>query len=212
MWKDIKDYEGWYQISDSGVVRSLDRTVYYKDGRIRVFVGKELKPKYSKGYPFVILQKNKKSETFTIHKLVADAFMLRPAYAQCVNHLDGNKTNNHVENLEWCTMKHNNIHARQTGLNNANAEHLVSYNREYNAIKVIMEKNNRVIHVADCSRDMAEYVQNNLQKYDTKIDTIARQIRTICKQKEVGYSKIEPNKRKKSLYGFTFRYLYNDCF
>jgi len=71
----------------------------------------------SNGYLFVILKSpNKKSWTITTHILVATAFILNPENKPDVNHKDGNKKNNHVDNLEWCTPKENQIHSAQNGL------------------------------------------------------------------------------------------------
>ena len=94
IWKDIKGYEGLYQISSHGRVKSLFR---YK---------KILKPALqTKGYFYVSLCKPNKN--FTIHRLVAEAFIPNPDNLPCVNHKDEDKTNNHVDNLEWCTYEYN---------------------------------------------------------------------------------------------------------
>lgn len=97
IWKDIKGYEGLYQISNLGEVRSLFR---YK---------KKLKPcKNNIGYEYVNLYKNNKMKRITIHKLVAENFIIKPILE--INHKDGDKTNNCVNNLEWVTRKENVIH------------------------------------------------------------------------------------------------------
>ena len=95
IWKDIKGYDGKYQISNYGRVKSLLR---YK---------KILKPiLQTKGYFYVSLCKPNKN--FTIHRLVAEEFIPNPENLPCVNHKDENKHNNHVDNLEWCTYEYNN--------------------------------------------------------------------------------------------------------
>lgn len=109
IWKDIKGYEGLYQISNLGRVKSLPRNGTIKTKRIIKY---EL-DKY--GYPQVILN-NKKHKCFRVHRLVAEAFILNPQNKSTVNHIDGNKTNNKVSNLEWNTVKENNDHALKTGL------------------------------------------------------------------------------------------------
>ena len=205
MWKDIKNYEGWYQVSDSGQVRSLDREVEYKDGRKRVFKGTVLKPRFTKGYPTVNLGKNKKMETFQVHRIVANHFLEKPSYAECVNHIDGIKTNNNVSNLEWVTYARNNQHAREMGLNNPNGEPLVKYNEQIK-IKVVMLDKDRLIRIENYSRDMAKFVKKYCN-VESNIETIARSIRSVCKQNEIGLDKIEPKKRRKTVYGYSFKYL-----
>mgnify|MGYP001769294390 CR=1 FL=1 len=205
MWKDIKNYEGWYQVSDSGQVRSLDREVKYRDGRKRVFKGTVLKPRFTKGYPTVNLGKNKKMETFQVHRIVANHFLEKPSYAECVNHIDGIKTNNNVSNLEWVTYARNNQHAREMGLNNSKGEPLVKYNEQIK-IKVVMLDKDKLIRIENYSRDMAKFVKKYCN-VESNIETIARCIRSVCKQNEIGLNKIEPTKRRKTAYGYSFKYL-----
>lgn len=205
MWKDIKNYEGWYQVSDSGQVRSLDREVKYRDGRKRVFKGTVLKQRFTNGYPTVNLGKNKKMETFQIHRIVANHFLEKPSYAECVNHIDGIKTNNNVSNLEWVTYARNNQHAREMGLNNSKGESLVKHNEQIK-IKVVMLDKDKLIRIENYSRDMAKFVKKYCN-VESNIETIARCIRSVCKQNEIGLDKIEPSKRRKTVYGYSFKYL-----
>lgn len=101
MWKDIKGYEGLYQISDEGHVRRI-----MADGSAKM-----LKDKQGL-YHTVSLSKNGEKKTFAIHRLVAEYFIERPEGAMEVNHKDGNKHNNDVSNLEWVTQSENLRHAR----------------------------------------------------------------------------------------------------
>ena len=107
VWKDIEGYEGLYQVSNLGNVRSLDRIVDY--GHSKAYrKGKNLSGSYaSGGYAQVQLNHNKKTKQELIHRLVAKAFIPNPNNLPCVNHKDENKRNNCVENLEWCTEKEN---------------------------------------------------------------------------------------------------------
>lgn len=103
---DIVGFEGRYQVSDLGNVRSLN---YQNTGKPKL-----LTPiKHHQGYLLVHLGENK---IRMIHKLVAEAFIPNPNHKRCVNHLDGNKHNNAVWNLEWATHKENTAHAIRTGL------------------------------------------------------------------------------------------------
>lgn len=97
VWRDIKNYEGLYEVSNFGNVRSL------KFGKI-----KYLKPANNGfGYYHVILCKNGQKKYFKVHRLVANAFIENPNGYNEINHIDEDKTNNKVENLEWCTHKYN---------------------------------------------------------------------------------------------------------
>ena len=108
IWKDYKDYEGLYQASNLGRLRSLDRWVKSKSGSVRLCKGKILKlctDKY--GYLKVSLYKNNKVKTYYVHRLVAEAFIPNPENLPEVNHKDENKLNNNAENLEWCDREYN---------------------------------------------------------------------------------------------------------
>ena len=97
IWKDKKDYEGLYMVSNWGRVKSI------KFGKERI-----LKPvTNSSGYLLVNLCKDGKVKAFTVHRLVAEAFLPNPHNYPCVNHKDENKQNNNVENLEFCDIKYN---------------------------------------------------------------------------------------------------------
>lgn len=99
-WKDINDYEGLYQVSNCGNVKTLN---YNHTGKERL-----LKPwKIKSGYLYVRLYKNGKTKMFQIHRLVAQAFIQNPKNLSCVNHKDENPSNNLVSNLEWCTQEYN---------------------------------------------------------------------------------------------------------
>ena len=110
MWKAIEGYEGLYEVSDDGFVRSLDR--HSVKGRV-------LRPHNSgRGYPAVALCKEGKARTTYVHTLVANTFIPKPMSPEklIVNHKDGNKWNNSVDNLEWVSYSTNNTHAYETGL------------------------------------------------------------------------------------------------
>lgn len=107
-WRGIKDYEGYYQVSDTGLVRSLDRNIIYSDGRKYIKKGKILRLKKDRnGYPRVELYRNNKCRGFYVHRLVAEAFIPNPTNLPQVNHKDENILNNNVNNLEWCDGKYN---------------------------------------------------------------------------------------------------------
>ena len=112
-WKDIVGYEGIYQVSSLGKVTSD----YGEDFVKSIFTYKKIiKPQQKNKYKAVWLYKPKGRKECYIHRLVAKAFIPNPENKPCVNHIDGNKDNNRVENLEWCTYKENQHHAIRTGL------------------------------------------------------------------------------------------------
>lgn len=103
VWKDIEGYEGLYQVSSLGNIRSLDRYVKHK-----LIKGRNMRLKVCCGYLRVGLrQVNIGQKTFLIHRLVAQAFIPNPDKLPQVNHKDENKENNCVDNLEWCTATYN---------------------------------------------------------------------------------------------------------
>lgn len=115
-WKAIEGYEGIFEVSDYGRVRSLDRL----SANGRQLKGKMMsvsrKGKKENEYMQVGLMKEKKQRTHNLHRLVAIAFIPNPENKPEVNHLDGDKTNNHVSNLSWVTRKEQMEHASETGL------------------------------------------------------------------------------------------------
>ena len=100
MWKEVKGFEGFYEVSDQGEVR-------------RILSGNRTKPlKARKGkYPTVSLSRPGVKRSMTIHRMVAEAFIEKPEWASEVNHIDGNTSNNVISNLEWVTQKQNLYHA-----------------------------------------------------------------------------------------------------
>ena len=109
IWKDKKNYEGLYQVSNLGRAKSLDRYIKGKGHSLQLKKGRILKPmKDNNGYLKVRLCNGEKSKTFNLHRLVAEAFIDNPDNLPYVNHKDENKTNNVVTNLEWCDRSYNN--------------------------------------------------------------------------------------------------------
>ena len=117
LWKDIKNYEGLYKISNQGRVKSLHlRTNNLKKGNI-------IKQRENiNGYLIIGLTKNNKQKTLRVHRLVATEFKPNQENKPCVNHIDGNKLNNNDWNIEWCTYSENHIHAYKNNLMNRKGE------------------------------------------------------------------------------------------
>lgn len=127
-WKDIIEYEGLYQISNLGRLKR-----FYKNGNFRI-----IKPlKDSIGYMMYGLSKNSKFKQFKIHRLVAIYFIPNLNNYPEVNHIDGNKDNYSIDNLEWCTRSQNMKHAHSLGL--------IFVNKATDIIKIITEDKKLII-------------------------------------------------------------------
>lgn len=152
IWKDILGYEGLYQVSNFGRVKSL------KFGKERIL--KLTKDK--DGYLIVNLYKNNKSKTFKVHRLVAEAFIPNPDNLPQVNHKDEDKSNNIVSNLEWCDVKYNQNYGtrnKRIGKSNTNGKRsktVLQYTldgkfvREWESYREC--KRNGFNHVSECCR------------------------------------------------------------
>ena len=117
VWKDIAGYEGFYQISSLGRVKSLARVITKSNGvKLNVKETIRKQSKCPKGYLFISLNGENKRKMHKVHRLVAETFIPNPDNKPQVNHIDGNKRNNKVENLEWVTNSENQIHALDKGL------------------------------------------------------------------------------------------------
>ena len=125
IWRPVVGYEGLYEVSSYGRVRSMDRYVKCDYERYRLHKGKVLSPGKDKdGYLFVVLSCNGKHKTIAVHRLVAQTFIPNPDDLPQVNHRDENPSNDNVDNLEWCDAKYNmnygtrNIRIRETAIKN----------------------------------------------------------------------------------------------
>lgn len=193
IWKDIDGYEGLYEISNLGRVKSLPRNGTIKDAKI-------LKYSVNKyGYYTVYLNKNGIQKTFTLHRLVAIAFINNHDNKKCIDHINTIKTDNSVENLRWVTVKENNnnpltlikhigkkhssitknkIKEKAIGKNNSNSTKIKQFDLNYNFIKLW-----------DCMKDveMALGIKHN-------------SIGACCR------GNLENNKKKRFAKGFIWEY------
>ena len=112
VWKDVKGFESYYEVSNLGNVRRKKGTSHLKPKKLKHMFDKD-------GYRRVNLKIKQKSHTKIIHRLLAEAFIPNPKNKPQVNHKDGNKKNNDLSNLEWVTLSENRQHAYDTGLQNS---------------------------------------------------------------------------------------------
>ena len=180
-WRPIEGYEGLYEVSSYGRVRSLDKYVKSGYGSYRLRKGKILSPGIRPdGYLVVSLQ----YKMFRVHRLVAQAFILNPDNLSQVNHKDENKANNRVDNLEWCDSKYNNnygtarIRAKETAIKNGyftglskkeymkkynqdNKDKLKEYRKEYSQ-KYYQENKDKI------KDNVRSYYQNHKKEYNER--------------------------------------------
>lgn len=154
IWKDIDGYDGLYKVSDCGNVFSC-------------YVNRILKPGTTQdGYKYVSLHKDKKQQIYLVHRLVASSFLDNLDNLPCVNHKDENPSNNHVNNLEWCTYSYNNtynnLHIRKAKLL---AKHVYRYN-EYGELFEEYESVQEAARILGASSgDIAECCNEKLLTY-----------------------------------------------
>ena len=184
VWKDIKDYEDYYQVSNQGRVRRKDGYVNsgIKHNDKRFVKGKVLKQSLKRnGYLTVDLSKNYKVKTVSVHRLVANHFCGKTTEEQTeVNHINCNKQDNRAENLEWVTPQRNKEHAKENHRYKGQGQRLIrckQLNMTFNG-----------------SYEAAEYINNKYFKNTKQVKNVAAKIRSCC----LGIQKIA--------YGFTWEY------
>lgn len=191
VWKDIKGYEDSYQISNKGRFKSKTRTQIFKNGKIYKRKGRlhKLKVYSNNGYIIVGLCKQNKRKNMTIHRLVAQAFIDNSLGKPCINHINGIKTDNRVENLEWVTYKENGIKAVEQGLIKTGKEspNYGNYdlNKKKNKKVEMLSTKNEVLKIFSSISSAARYLGN--KEYATDIVK-------VCKNK------------RKTAYGYKWRY------
>lgn len=172
IWKPIVKFEDRYEVSSLGRVRSLQDN----HGKDRINL-KKLSLSWNKQYLQVQLFHKNKNNHRLVHRLVAEAFIPNPDSKPYINHIDGNKFNNHVSNLEWCTQQENVQHAYNTGLNPSNANsikgnksglssnyHNVTWDKSRNKWKASLKDKQKLVFQKrfDSENEAAIYVNNML--------------------------------------------------
>lgn len=170
VWKDIEGFQGCYQVSNLGMVKGLNRYVPCgKNGGVRLQKGCILSTSENeKGYLRVRISRSRKEKyTFLVHRLVAKAFIENQNNYPQVNHIDGNKKNNNVSNLEWCNNSYNQIHAYAHGLNDQS---------KYDA-----GRPKRKVAQIDIHTKEIIFIYESISNASIETDTQSSLIRKVCK-------------------------------
>ena len=187
-WRPIEGYEGLYEVSNTGRVRSVDRYIKTCYGSYRLHKGKVLSPTKDRyGYLKVILSCNGKCKTINVHKLVAQAFIENPDNLPEVNHINEDKTNNRADNLEFCDHKYNmNYGTRQERYRNTMLEkgHWSGLSREEYEKKRYQENKDKI------KDRQKRYYQENKDKISNSNRSYYQENKDrICERQKENYRK-----------------------
>ena len=191
VWKDVRGHEGEYKVSNYGRVKSISRTVNTWNG-YKTLPDKILSQTNRNGYLRCAIG--------NVHRIVAMAFLETSDYSLQVNHIDGNKKNNTVENLEWCTPSENIMHGWKNGLYNEDTRKKMSLkassrvgnkNNCWRGYVKISDLEGNVLNVSETLKDAQEWVRSN----------------TIYKKADKGNISLVCNEKKKKMYGLLFEYV-----
>ena len=167
IWKDKKDYEEHYQVSNCGRIKSIK---FGKEKILKLIKDKD-------GYLQVTLCKNGIQKNYKVHRLVAEAFLPNPDNLPQVNHKDENKLNNNVDNLEWCTNEYNINYG--TGIERRSKKRskpVLQYDLNLNLIKEWISVNDagrngyNQVHVSECCRGKRKYHKDCIWRYKNEED------------------------------------------
>lgn len=147
IWKPIKGYEGLYEVSNLGRVKSLSRKVNsYLGENTRTMRERIMKQRIRNSYFIVQLKKDGIRKSYQVHRLVAEAFIPNPKNKSIVNHLDYNPRNNIVDNLEWCTQKENvnysiqRMKHKKSVTHTNTSERYIYYRKSKGVYRVVIDK------------------------------------------------------------------------
>lgn len=181
VWRAIKGYEGIYEISNEGEVKSLSRK--RKNGKASYISEEKIlkKTKSTTGYFKVDLKNDNKRRSFKIHRLVALAFIPNPMNKPNVNHIDGRVLNNEVNNLNWCTQKENMLHCKALGLRRRKLD----ANQEIELIKLYLSKKS-IIDICERFKISSDALYKTLKRHNIKTYSMSeRRIKFMIDENEL---------------------------
>ena len=157
IWKPIVGYEGYYEVSNFGNVKSLTRKVSGKLGSIRNTKERILAKRFNHdGYSQVYLGKNSIFKGKMVHRLMAEVFIKNPLNKKEVNHKDGIKDNNNINNLEWCTPSENIIHSFKVLKRKAGKQGKLGKDNSSSKPIIQMDLNGKILNIWNCQREIFE--------------------------------------------------------
>jgi len=165
VWKDVKGWEGFYQVSNLGRFKGVERldSRGYKQ-KERIMKGYD----NGHGYIHVYGSKNGIAKTLKLHRIIAEAFIPNPNNLPCVNHKDENRANNHVDNLEWCTYSYNNTYGDRL----KKIKKSEGWKKSWKPIYVIKQ---------DGTKEWFESLTSASEKYNLDISNVSGVLRGINK-------------------------------
>lgn len=185
IWKILPEFNGRYSVSNYGNIKSNDYVIYHngltEKHHTQLIKGKLLKKVKSKDYYRIrLIKPGGKRENFLVHRLVANMFVANPYMKPYVNHIDGNKYNNHYTNLEWVTASENNIHAYKNGLIK------ISEKRKTASRKNIIKSNKarcKKVYQYDCTLNLIN-VFNSILDASKELNISKSCISEVCSGKQ----------------------------
>jgi hypothetical protein len=160
VWKNIKGYEGLYQVSSLSRVRNKDRKVLSSSGVLRFYKSRIIKVYTHKNKSVIVtLIKDSKCKRHYLHRVIATAFLPNSHNKPCINHIDGDRSNNELDNIEWCTYKENSEHSYNNNLSSRN-DNIILTNISNGEIKTFRSQRK----VCEFLGESCNYINRKLQK------------------------------------------------